>query len=94
MPENCQAATTPIVLTVSSPSARGRPFPRMEPGFQFPQELIDTTGQPDKLLIFGPAVKWFHLLDEYTSYACLDDHGSGRDGSHLAAPRSEPDVRN
>ena len=56
MPENCQAATTPIVLTVSSPSARGRPFPRMEPGFQFPQELIDTTGQPDKLLIFGRAV--------------------------------------
>jgi len=28
----------------------------MEPGFQFPQELIDTTGQPDKLLIFGRAV--------------------------------------
>jgi hypothetical protein len=72
MPENCQAATTPIVLTVSSPSARGRPFPRMEPGFQFPHELIDTTGQPDKLLIFGRAVKWFHLLDEYTSDACLD----------------------
>ena len=69
MPENGQASTAPIVLTISSASSRGGPFARMEPAFQLPQELIDTAGQTDKLLIIARAMKRFHLLPEY---ACAD----------------------
>lgn len=67
MPENGQASTAQIVLTISSASSRGGPFARMEPAFQLPQELIDTAGEIDKLLIIGRALKGFHLLAEYTS---------------------------
>lgn len=72
MPENGQASTAPIVLTISSASGRGGPFARMEPAFQLPQELIDTAGQTDKLLIIARAMKGFHLLAEYTSAVCPD----------------------
>ena len=72
MPENGQASSAPIVLTISSAYSRGGPFARMEPTLQFPQQLIDTAGQTDKLLIIARALKRFHLLAEYTSAVSLD----------------------
>ena len=72
MPDSGQASTAPIVLTISRATGRGGPFARMEPAFQLPQELIDTAGQTDKLLIIGRAMKRFHLLAEYTSAVSLD----------------------
>jgi hypothetical protein len=72
VPENCQASMAPIVLTISSASSRRGPFARMEPAFQLPQELIDTAGQTNKLLIIARTMKVFHLLAEYTSAVRLD----------------------
>ena len=72
MPENGQASTAPIVLTISSACRRGGPFARMQPALQLPQELIDTAGQTDKLLIIARTMKGFHLLAEYTSAVSLD----------------------
>ena len=72
MPENGQASAAPIVLTISSASSGGGPFARVKPAFQFPQELIDTAGQTDKLLIIARAMKGVHLLAEYTSAVSLD----------------------
>jgi hypothetical protein len=44
MPEGCQAATTPVVLSVVGTCCRGGALARVQPGLQLAQELIDTTG--------------------------------------------------
>jgi hypothetical protein len=72
MPEGCHAATTPVPLAIVSTQCRGGALTRVQPGLQLAQELLDTTGQPNQLLIIAGAAKGFHALAQYTSRPYLD----------------------